>query len=138
MTLEKQWEKFRGGPARAAHGEEPRVTINCKGLIYFNAKAYMAFGSPKAVAIYYNREDDAIALEPAYPRFSENFQVVKKQTGYAIHASTFCRHYQIRVPNTERFLRPDLTNEGQMILNLRQTVTVGGVDKNKSGVIARR
>ena len=132
MVLDRKWEKFRGGPATAGGGSpEMRVTINRKGLIYMNRTAYQAFGSPKAVALYYNREDDAIALEPAYPRFDENFQLVKKQTGWAIHASPFCRHNAIQIPTTERFIRPDITNEGQMILDLRQTVTVGGIKKSK-------
>ena len=124
MTLDKKWEKFKGGPLKVS-GQEPRVTINRKGLIYMNARMYAAFGRPKAVALYYSREDDAIAVQPAYERFAEHFQVVKKQMGWVVHASTFCRHYRIRVPNTERFIRPDLDNEGVLILNLRETVTVG-------------
>jgi hypothetical protein len=130
MTLERKWEKFRGGPF-AASASEPRVTLNRKGLIYMNARMYTALGRPKAVALYYCREDDAIAVQPAYERFAEHFQVAKKQTGWAIHASTFCRHYKIRVPNTERFLRPDLNDEGVLILNLRDTVNVGGVNKGR-------
>ena len=131
MSLERKWEKFRGGPAGAPNGanDAARVTINRLGLIYLNARAYAEFGSPKAVAIYYCREDDAIALEPAHARFSENFLVVKKQNGWAIHASTFCRHNKIRIPTTERFIRPDITNEGQLILNLRETVIVGGIGR---------
>jgi hypothetical protein len=126
MSLDGKWEKFRGGPAvRLGQAAEARVTINSKGLIYLNGWAFKMFGSPKAVALYYSEEDDAIALEPAYPRFNENFLVVKKQMGWAVHASTFCRHWGIRVPKTERFLYPDLTNEGQLILNLRETVKVG-------------
>jgi hypothetical protein len=126
MPLERKWEKFRGGPAsRAGKALEPRVTINSKGLIYMNGQAYKVFGSPKAVAFYYSEVDDAIAMEPAYPRFDENFPVVKKQMGWAVHASTFCRHNRIGVPTTERFLRPELTDEGHLILNLRETVRVG-------------
>jgi len=133
MTLDRKWEKFKGGPAVNKAEQSIRVTINRKGLIYLSSKMYQALGNPKAVALYYSREDDAIAVESAYPRFVENFQVVKKQGGWAVHASTFCRHYNIRVPNTERFLRPDITNEGQLILNLKETVTVGGIVKgNKS------
>ncbi len=128
MTLDRKWEKFKGGQF-AVGGGEVRVTLNRKGLIYMNAKAYQCLGSPKAVALYYSREDDTIAVEPAYARFAEHFQVVKKQTGWAIHASTFCRHYRIRIPDTERFLRPEVTNEGQLILNLKETVTVGGIVK---------
>ena len=129
MTLDRKWEKFRGGPAENKAEQAIRVTINRKGLIYFSSKMYHAIGRPKAVALYYSREDDAIAVQPAYERFAEHFQVVKKQTGWAVHASTFCRHYKIRVPNTERFIRPDIDNEGTLILNLRETVTVGGIEK---------
>lgn len=128
MTLDRKWEKFKGGPASAA-AQAFRVTLNRKGLIYMNARVYQAIGRPQAVAIYYSREDDAIAIEPANPRFTDSFQVIKKQNGWAIHASTFCRHYKIRVANTERFIRPDLTGEGQLILNLRETVTAGGIER---------
>lgn len=131
MTLDRKWEKFKGGQAKRG-SEEIRVTMNSRGMIYLNAKAYQLFGSPKAVTIYYNRETDSIALEPGYPRFNENFQIVKKQLGWGIHASTFCRHYNIRLPDTQRFLHPNLTNEGQMILDLRETVSVGGVVRKKA------
>ena len=132
MTLDRKWEKFQGGPASAPAGRQAvRVTINRKGLIYMNGRMYQAFGRPKAVALYYSREDDSIAVQPAHERFVEHFTVVKKQNGWAIHASTFCRHYKIRIPNTERFIRPDLDREGNLVLNLRETVTVGGIVKGK-------
>jgi hypothetical protein len=139
MTLDKKWEKFNGGPAASVRSaqETLRVTINQKGLIYMNARAFQALGRPKAVAIYYSREDDSIALEPAYPRFIQNFPVVQKQNGYVIHASSFCRHFRLKIPLTQRFIRPDVTHEGQMILNLRETVTVGGITrKRKAAAIA--
>ena len=128
MTLDREWEKFRGGPT-AANAERIRVTLNREGLIYMNAKAYAAFGRPKAVAIYYNREQDAIALEPAYPRFEENFQVVNRQNGWIVHASPFCVHNRLRIDGTERFIRPEITQEGHMILNLRETVSVMRINR---------
>ncbi|MEP6788931.1 MAG: hypothetical protein ABJB40_10900, partial [Acidobacteriota bacterium] len=119
--LERNYEKFLGGPAkRLGQLAEPRVTINRKGLIYLNRKAYESLGSPKAVSLYYSREDDSIAIEPAYPRFAENFPVITKQEGHSIHAASFCRHFGISVPNTERFLRPDLNKQGALILGLRE------------------
>jgi hypothetical protein len=96
-----------------------------------NARAFQAFNRPKAVAIYYNREADSIALEPAYPRFVQNFPVVQKQNGYAVHASSFCRHFRLKISSTQRFIRPDVTKEGQLILPLRETVTVGGIRKRR-------
>lgn len=131
MMQGREWEKFRGGPAAPAGGMI-RVTLNRKGLIYMNAKAYQMMGKPKAVAIYYNRKEDMMALEPGSPRQAENFHVTKKQNGWSIHAASFCRHFGIRVHSTERFLRPGITESGQMILNLRETVSVGGIEKNGS------
>ena len=130
MALGRTWEKFNGGPANKS-SEAVRVTINRRGMIYMNRRAFEVFGRPKAVALYYSREEDAIAMERAYERFKENFPVIKKQMGYAVHASTFCRHYNIRVPKTQRFIRPNLTDEGQLILNLRETVTAGGMVRKK-------
>ena len=137
MTLERNWEKFNGGPALSVRSarETLRVTINQKGLIYMNARAYQALGRPKAVAIYYNREDDAIALEPAYPRFIQNFPVVKHMYGWMVHTSSFCRHFRIAIPSTQRFIRPEITQEGQLILKLRETVTVGGARRKKKGSV---
>lgn len=135
MALDRKWEKFLGGPANK-FGNVVRVTINRKGMIYMNSLMYTALGRPKAVALYYSREDDAIAVQPAYERFKEHFQVVKKQMGWGVHASTFCRHYKIRVPTTERFLRPDLDKEGILILNLRETVNVGGAEKGKPRIVS--
>lgn len=130
MALERKWEKFCGGPARSA-ADELLVSINERGRIYMNARLYQAFGQPKAVAIYYSREDDAIALEPGYPRFIENFPVIKSQHGWSIHTSSFCRHFRISIPNTQRFIRPEITKQGQLILKLRETVTVGGPRRKK-------
>ncbi len=130
MIMDRKWEKYNGGPA-ASSSQMLRVTLNRKGLIYLNAKAYTAFGRPKAVAVYYNRSVDAIAVEPANPRLAESFQVVRKQNGWAIHASTFCRHFKIRVETTERFIRPEITEQGVLVLSMRETVTVGGIIRRR-------
>lgn len=131
MTLDRRWEKFSGGPAVSKLEKEMRVTINRKGMIYLSDKMYSVFGRPKAVALFYNREEDLIAIQPAYERFEQHFTLTKLGTGWGIRASTFCRHYKIKIPSTERFIRPDLDNEGHLILNLRQTTTVGGITRTK-------
>lgn len=91
MALERKFEKYKGGRF-SRDAAEVRVTINRFGTIYMNNKSYEALGRPKAVALYYNREDDQIALRPAYERFIEHFPVMKKQMGWSIHAAGFCRH----------------------------------------------
>ena len=132
MTLDRSWEKFKGGPEQQRKAGALRVTINRTGMIYMNAKIYQVFGKPQAVALYYNRAEDSIAVEPSNPRHVENFPVAKNQLGWSIHASTFCRHFGIKIPNTECFIRPDITNEGQLVLKLRETVMVGGIERKRS------
>jgi hypothetical protein len=131
MPLDRKWEKFTGGPAASKAEKELRVTINRKGMIYLSAKMYTVFGRPKAVALYFNKDDDSMALEPAYERFDQHFKLKKLGSGWGVRASTFCRHHKIKIPTTERFIRPDLDNEGRLILNLRQTTTVGGITRTK-------
>jgi hypothetical protein len=132
VTLERQFEKFTGGPAGRPDSAKFRITINKRGTLYLSARAYEAIGRPKAVALYYNREDDCIAVEPAYPRFIQNFPVTKAQMGWVIYAAAFCRHYRIGIPDTEVFNRPEVNNEGILLLNLRDTTRVGGRPKRSS------
>ncbi len=131
--LDLKFEKFRGGQSdRFGLAETARATINRRGMIYLNTKMYEKIGRPPAVALYFNRKESIIAIEPAFDRSPEHFQVYKKQSGWSIHASTFCRHYRIRVPNTERFLYPYVDSDGALHLDLRETITVGGIERDHS------
>lgn len=130
--LNRKFEKFRGGPSdRFNSRNDIRVTINKRGLIYFNSRMYRILGDPKAVALFYNREEDSIAIQADNERSFESFPVIKKQSGWAVHSSTFCRHFGIRVPETQRFIRPDIDNDRIVILSLRHTVLVGGLKRKK-------
>jgi hypothetical protein len=132
MTLERQFEKFTGGPSGKRMSGRFRITINKRGTIYFSDRAYEAIGRPKAVALYYNREDDVIAIEPAYPRFIQNFPVKQAQMGWVVWAASFCRHYRIDIADTDVFNRPEVNNDGILLLNLRDTTRVGGFAKKRA------
>ena len=73
----------------------------------------------------HSREKDTIAVEPvSSPRLTDTFPVEqKKDTGWIIRASLFCRHFGIRVDTTTKFVSPDL-REGKPILKLSETVSV--------------
>jgi hypothetical protein len=134
MPLDKKWEHFDGGPKAAPGRGGVRVTINRSGMIYLNDKAYDLLGRPEAVELYYCRDYDAIALEPTLARKERNFILRKKQMGWAIYASSFCRHYRIRVATTEEFPRPERTADGHMILSMRSTFTVG--ERRRKSVVS--
>ncbi len=137
MILDRKWEKFRGGPTPAHYGQV-RVTIARDGHLYLNSVAHKAFGSQSAVNLYYNRDDDAIALEPASPEGPESFRLVKHQMGWIIHASPFCHHNRIRIDQTERFIKPVITDNGLMILSLREMVSVARIDRGPRTRVQKR
>ena len=125
MTLDREWEKFRGGPRQAAQ-DRIHITLNRKGEIYFNANAYRVMGRPEAVHLYFNRQKDAIAVSRAASlRLSDAFPVREKYPGsYLVCASPFCQHFGIKLDSTQKFVGADLDNEGNMLLDLSNTVTV--------------
>ena len=128
MELNAEWEKFRGGPVVATQNRM-HVTLNEKGDIFLNGNTHRVLGGPAAVALYYNREKDAIAVEPADARLPENFPVKQKMSGWIIHARPFCRHFGIKVSATESFNRPEIDTTGALLLELRNTVTVKGTSR---------
>ena len=128
MNLDKEWDKFKGGPTVALKNRV-HVTLNNKGEFYLNQNAYRMLGKPIAVRLYFNRHRDMIALEPSHPHLPEAFPVKEKKPGvgaWTIHAAPFCKHYGIRMTTTESFVRPDIDNNGILILELANTVTVSG------------
>ncbi len=126
MNTLENFEKFTVGPLPSRRPiQEPRVTINSKGVIYLNAYTYDQLGRPEHVTLYYSRREHAIAIEPTFPPTHESFPVPKKERGRAIHASIFCQTYKLDIPTTLRFTAPEL-KEGILILRLRDTVPIRG------------
>ncbi|MFN0276970.1 MAG: hypothetical protein ACKVRN_00045 [Pyrinomonadaceae bacterium] len=123
MALERDFEKFTGGPVIATR-DRMHVTISALGVIYMNQNTHRLLGKPAAVALYYSREKDTIAIEPASPRFEQNFPVKPMQIcGWRILAGPFLGHFGIRTDHTLKFVHPDIDN-GVLLLDLRSTVNV--------------
>ena len=126
MELDRDWERFRGGPTPAGR-ERVHVTINPESVLYLNGNAYRIMGSPEAVHFYFNRKRDSIALIPAEsPRLNDAFPVRKgpHQGSVLIYASPFCRNFGISVSAVQKFVDPDIDDAGKMLLDLSNTVTV--------------
>lgn len=129
MDLDREWEKFRGGPV-AASRDRLHVTMNRSGRIYMNANTHRLLGRPTSVYLYFNRAKDSIALAPApSPRVPEVFPVTGNRTGHIVQAASFCRHFGIKLDKTARFASADITEKGILVLNLSSTVTVGGMKR---------
>ena len=122
MALERDFEKFTGGPVVSTR-DRMHVTLSHTGIIYFNQNTHRLLGNPAAAALYYSRERDVIAIEPASPRIEQNFPIKPLQSGWRILAGPFVGHNGIRTDHTLRFVHPDIEN-GVLLLGLRDTVNV--------------
>ena len=120
MTLDKEWEKFHGGPTIASR-ERLHVTIGKKGVIYMNRNTHRLLGDPSAAYLYFNRVKNKIGIQPASPRMPESFPLRRANDGFKINAAPFCRNFGISIDNTERFIRPDIEANGVLQLDLNYT-----------------
>jgi hypothetical protein len=130
--LDSKFEKFRGGPApKFGRSDAPRVTLSPRGVLYFNRSFINDLGKPQAFTLHYAEKDEEIALCPTHERDPDGFPVVRKQSGWAVHMSTFMRHHRIKIPITQRFINPFLDSDKTLYLALRQTNTVGGIKRKR-------
>ncbi len=120
-------QEFKGSPNRIKL-EEPRVTLDNRGVIYMNKLAFEALGSPGAVKLFFEENELVIALKPGDVRHKNAFTVKLHGKGghtRRINIQPFCKHHKIRVERTVLFNDIDIDNEGTMFLSLKNTTSIG-------------
>ena len=83
-------------------------------------------GKPLAVYLYYNRSKDMIILERTDAITSNNAFVFRdsQHSSRTIWAGPFCKHFNIRVQGTVKFLVPATDALGNLYLKLSETSNV--------------
>jgi hypothetical protein len=127
---ESEWERFNGGPAEATLNRL-HATINKKRKILLNANLYRKFGRPAAVYLNFNRRRGAIAIERCDPDSPASFPVRVNRNCYEIMASSFCRHFGIKIDSTLKFARPKFDEDRRLILDLNETILVTRLDRKE-------
>lgn len=127
--MDREFEKFRGGPNEAA-SKRVHVTISPAKLILLNRNIYHQLGRPAAVYLHYSRTRDVIAIEPSSPRLPESFPVIANHCNWRINAAPFCRHFGIDIDTQLKFVQPEIVN-GILHLKLTETISVGGRKRRK-------
>jgi len=87
-------------------------------------------GKPGAVFLSFSRVRDTIAIEPASARRPEAFPVVTTGVSLRINSAPFCRHFNIEVDTTLKFIKPEIV-DGALYLKLNETISVGGRKRRK-------
>jgi hypothetical protein len=122
--LDRDFEKFMAGP-QPAGSDRMHVTLRKRGEIFINKNTYRMLGRPDEVVLFYSRERDMIAIGPAEGRNRpENFPLKQYQTGYRIPSGPLIRHHRLGVKETQRFCKPQVSESGFLMLNLKDTVNV--------------
>ena len=129
--MSRKWQVYQGGP-NGGKRMALRITLNSKGVMLFNKRAYEAMGSPAAAELMFDEGSNTIGLKPRDIRFQNSFPFKSKAHGVSkkynyriISASPFCKHFDIHPKSTILFTTPDLDNDGTLLLDLNTAVSVG-------------
>ena len=117
----KHWTKFPGRPHGRFRQDGVRVTINYKGNLYLNYKAWALLGHTRGVELMFDKQRSVIGLAPIDADRLEAFPVKDKSgtKGKLIHASAFCMHFGITLGRrTGQFNEIEMDNDGVMNLTL--------------------
>ena len=125
-----RWIEFEGGPRRAA-GEAMHVTINHKGMLLLNRKAWKSLGEPEAVTLLYDETNNMIGLRPADADCPKAFPVVPTAHSYVIRAHPFCAHFDFEIERTMVFNHVEIDDHG--IMRLRLKTATGLTRRYKKG-----
>ena len=127
----RQWEEFKVGPGSAE--DELRITLSRKGEIMIGAKAFEKLGKPEMAVLLFDQVNSVIGLMPSN-RHAANAYPLKAKAGAkhrVVRANKFCRHHGIKVDRTVAFSKPEIDEDGVLVLELRNLVGVGKVRNEK-------
>ena len=129
--MARKWTIYHGGP-NGGGKMLLRITLNSRGVMLFNKRAWEAIGSPAAAELMFDEDENVIGLKPRDIRFHNAFHIKgrnpgrdKKPNYRFIHAAPFCKHFDIRPKSTILFTKPDMENDGTLLLDVNTAVNVG-------------
>ncbi len=99
--------------------KRPEATIQTKGMISLNASAYHALGSPKAVELLYDRDQQVLGMRPVETDAPHAYPIrgVGAGSTYMVSGRAFFGYYGIA---TDRPVRRDAAIvDGVLILDLK-------------------
>jgi hypothetical protein len=111
--------------------KKPFVTIQKRGTMSFNKAAQVALGSPEAVELLYDKENDVMGIRAVDPSVDHAYpmraQGNKDDGPYIVSGAAFTKFYGIKTEEARRFnaemedgvLIIDLRSEGQVVTSNR-------------------
>jgi len=120
----RRWMEFQGA-ANKFRRDTPYVSLNHQGIVWMNRFAFEQFGSPKAVALLYDRANGAVGLRAIDPEAPNAFPVRGKTNSSekTVCALPFFRHHGLRPEGTVTFNRLE-TEDDVLVLDLNNVTAV--------------
>lgn len=121
----REWKVFKGEPT-APIRDRLRVTLNPRGAILINRKAFEVMGRPEAAVLMYDERQQTIGLQPARVGEQYAFPLKRKDkvTHRTIYAWPFCKFFKLKPQKTVVFTNPELDHDGVLMLDLHSTIEV--------------
>ena len=105
---------------RASASKHPYVTIQRKGPFSFNRAAYELMGSPNAIELLYDRDEERIGFRPTSPDRPQAFPVRaqgKNSVTHIVAGQSFTKHYGLDTSLARRY--PVRMEDKILVLDLR-------------------
>ena len=113
---------------RGQSDDRLHVTVNARGNIYLSRRALEALQMPEAVVLLFDVEGKTIGVRRDSVDRRNSHRLTKKgskEHGRVLYAADFLAHYGIRITETLAFLKPELDDDGILVLNLKEAAAVG-------------
>jgi len=105
---------------RASASKHPYVTMQRRGPFSFNRAAYELMGSPEAIELLYDRDEERIGFRPASPDRPQAFPMRpqgKNSVTHIVAGQSFANHYGLDVSVARRY--PVRMEDEILVLDLR-------------------
>ncbi len=115
--IERKWKEFRNERPRSTNGLY--ASINERGIILLNRRAYAELGRPEAVSLLFDEKLLTIGLRPSAPFLHTSFPLQPRGASgnMIIRALPFVKANRISLAYTIKFLNP-VIEDGVLILDL--------------------
>ena len=127
VNVRRNWELCPRG-AEESRWQMLYASVNRHGDIVISRRTHETCGAPEAYQLLYDRERDVIGLRPARIDKEKDAYPARprgRHGGRRIRGHRMMREFGINISSTRVFDRCQLDNQGVLILDLRDSRTVG-------------
>ena len=123
--MQRQWEKC------TTYGKQARwsgfhVTMTPRGEIYMNGNTLKALDAGERFVLLYDRLNKIIGVKPvnSLEKDSQGSKKKGSHTGRSIRGYGFMQQFGISIDRTVRFLKPEIDEDGILLLDLKLTTNI--------------